>query len=539
MRIRVNGTCAAANILRGYLESRPHFNVTTGQADYTVHLVEEPVSSIILDSVDCPLERNIKKFIAQYLPERDLAIRPIGEIQSDREIKVIIPANDKQATDAAALGIFCGLERGVTAKKTPITLEPEPQEERKLTRKESILEWPYWKALWAALVLVLLLLIAVRAHAQESPAGQYPAPIDLKKAGGTTIDSDFYDALNHAFKVNVVAGGAGGGLAQLQVGRASDGAFVNVGYFTGQQSVPTTCVSGCSSTSFADRSAYTFGTTSFGVSGGVFDDTPPADLTTGLSGAFRVTPKRGLHINLRNQAGTEIGTSTTPIRTDPTGTTPQPVSGTVTANQGTANTAANAWPAKVTDGTNTAAVKAASTAAAATDPSAVVALSPNSPIPTGANTIGAISNTGFNVNNSPTVGQGTAAAGTAGWPHTQGNVAAVTAAWTSATTVDTTLSLAVTNYSTIMLSYRGSSTLTAGSLVFEVSDDGGTNWYAFAATRQDVSYTTETSFTIAVTNQLWQSHIVGATNFRVRLNPAISGTGTVNLRLQASAGRLG
>lgn len=36
----------------------------------------------------------------------------------------------------------------------------------------------------------------------------------------------------------------------------------------------------------------------------------------------------------------------------------QPVSGTVTANQGTPNTTANAWPAKVTDGTNTATVTA-------------------------------------------------------------------------------------------------------------------------------------------------------------------------------------
>jgi len=45
---------------------------------------------------------------------------------------------------------------------------------------------------------------------------------------------------------------------------------------------------------------------------------------------------------------------------------------------------------KITDGTNTAAVKAASTAAAATDPSLVVALSPNSSVPTGANTIGSV-----------------------------------------------------------------------------------------------------------------------------------------------------
>jgi hypothetical protein len=66
----------------------------------------------------------------------------------------------------------------------------------------------------------------------------------------------------------------------------------------------------------------------------------------------------------------------------------QPVSGTVTDNQGTPNTIANAWPVKNTDGTNTAAVKAASTAAAATDPALAVTLSPNSPLPAGANQLG-------------------------------------------------------------------------------------------------------------------------------------------------------
>lgn len=48
-----------------------------------------------------------------------------------------------------------------------------------------------------------------------------------------------------------------------------------------------------------------------------------------------------------------------------------------TATQGAPNTAANAWPIKNTDGTNTAAVKAASTAPVATDPALVVGLSPN------------------------------------------------------------------------------------------------------------------------------------------------------------------
>jgi hypothetical protein len=52
----------------------------------------------------------------------------------------------------------------------------------------------------------------------------------------------------------------------------------------------------------------------------------------------------------------------------------QPVSGTVTANQGGAP-----WTATIQQGGNSAVVKAASTAAAATDPSLVVNISPNSP----------------------------------------------------------------------------------------------------------------------------------------------------------------
>lgn len=48
----------------------------------------------------------------------------------------------------------------------------------------------------------------------------------------------------------------------------------------------------------------------------------------------------------------ELGTSSDPVRTDPTGTTTQPVSGTVTANQGTAAGAAAPWPVRVSDGSS-------------------------------------------------------------------------------------------------------------------------------------------------------------------------------------------
>lgn len=142
------------------------------------------------------------------------------------------------------------------------------------------------------------------------------------------------------------------------------------------------------------------------------------------------------YVNLRSAAGVEQGTAAAPLRIDPTGTTPQPVtesgtwvmrlqdgSGTAITSQassaqraldvgidvagvqvdprtrtwnlsasdvplvsqGTAAAASGGWPVKVTDGTSTAAVKAASTAPLATDPSLVVTQSPNSPAATAAN----------------------------------------------------------------------------------------------------------------------------------------------------------
>lgn len=88
----------------------------------------------------------------------------------------------------------------------------------------------------------------------------------------------------------------------------------------------------------ADEAAFTFGTTQQVPFGCVFQTTATNNaLTTGQSGAVQCTAQRAPFVNLRNASGTEIGTSGAPLRTDPTGTTIQPVSGTVTANAGTGN----------------------------------------------------------------------------------------------------------------------------------------------------------------------------------------------------------
>jgi hypothetical protein len=128
---------------------------------------------------------------------------------------------------------------------------------------------------------------------------------------------------------------------------------------------------------------------------GTVTTTPPANASTNVAQVNGVTVLTGAGAVGTGSARIAVGQDTTTIAGSAPGTagtpsanvvtvqgsgsgTALPVSGTVTGNQGTANTLANAWAAKITDATNgPAAVKAASTAAAATDPSLVVALSPN------------------------------------------------------------------------------------------------------------------------------------------------------------------
>lgn len=206
-------------------------------------------------------------------------------------------------------------------------------------------------------------------------------------------------------------------------------------------------------------------------------------------------------------------------------------SGTWTVAQGAANTLANKWPVqitdgtntmptadtatralfeKITDGTNTAAVKAASTAAAAADPSLVVGLSPNSPLPTGTNNIGSVNNV---------------------------QTAESIAAWTSSTTNNTALALTVTGYGSVTVTLNQGTTITGGAVTFEGSDTvAGTNWYPISMVSTAGATVPVSTYTlVASTNVAFQTNVAGFIQFRVRLSPAISGTGTVNVGIAANA----
>jgi hypothetical protein len=217
-----------------------------------------------------------------------------------------------------------------------------------------------------------LALLGGRAQLQQ-PGNN--ASVNLNQIGGSSVSSSLYDSGNNALKVNCIVGCSAAGsftdnsafttgstsvtnvsglfndtATNLTSGNA--GAirattdrmlFVNIGKIGG--SVPTltgsslnvNCTGGCSSsTGFTDNSAFTVGTTTETNVGGVFNDGLSA-LSSGNAAAARITPNRGVHVNLRNNSGTEIATSANPLRIDPTGTTTQPVSGTVTSNIGTTN----------------------------------------------------------------------------------------------------------------------------------------------------------------------------------------------------------
>jgi hypothetical protein len=122
-------------------------------------------------------------------------------------------------------------------------------------------------------------------------------------------------------------GGSGGDVNLTQLGgtNLSGANIVDVG----NTALKVSCVTGCDpGGAFTDNSAFTAGTTNESNIGGVYNDGLAA-VTSGNAAAARITAQRALQTNLRNNAGTEIGTSGAPLRIDPTGSTTQPVSGTV------------------------------------------------------------------------------------------------------------------------------------------------------------------------------------------------------------------
>lgn len=153
----------------------------------------------------------------------------------------------------------------------------------------------------------LMLALASSVVAQPAPTGIVPFKVDLARIAGVNFTSSPYiDVANSAFRVNVVAGAAGGGIAQLQV-RSAGNVWTDVGFSGGNQNVPVNCVVGCvAGGSFADAAAFTFGTTPVGLAAFVVDDVAPNTVAENSAGAGRMSTNRIPYFSLHTDAGTAL-----------------------------------------------------------------------------------------------------------------------------------------------------------------------------------------------------------------------------------------
>jgi hypothetical protein len=213
--------------------------------------------------------------------------------------------------------------------------------------------------------------------------------------------------------------------------------------------------------SFADNSAFTFGTTGITNIGHVVDDVATNTVAENSAGAPRMNTNRIAYANIRNNAGTEVGTASNPFRVDLS------PSQNVTVNQGQGS---NTFP----------------------------------------------------------------------WSVQPGNFAVFSAAWTSATAIDTTISNSDAGTCLIGVRLTTTSTMTGGVINFEVSD-GVTDYFPVLAYRAGSLAAPETTYSLTSPpdSKVWQVDACGFGSFRVRLNPAISGTGTANISVQGTGAALG
>lgn len=162
--------------------------------------------------------------------------------------------------------------------------------------------------------------------------------VRIPGAGGTVWVLRTTDTAGvHVPHVIVDSGGGGGGGTASTFGAAFPATGTAVGMsqggnmvaFTGTSNNLNVQCANCSGSgvSAVDEAAFTAGTSVFAPGGGFFQTTATANaLTNGQQGMWQMTATRAGFVNLRNAAGTEVGTAGAALRTDPVGTTTQPVS---------------------------------------------------------------------------------------------------------------------------------------------------------------------------------------------------------------------
>jgi len=105
--------------------------------------------------------------------------------------------------------------------------------------------------------------------------------------------------------------------------------------------------------------------------------------------------------------------------------------------------------------------------------------------------------------------------------------------WNSSTPSQSVMEVDALGYTCVAVSYVKSGDISAGTIVFEASDDA-VNWYPVNAVEIG-SLSPALNYALSGTNKFWQIGISGFITFRIRLGVAITGAGTATFRGRSSA----
>jgi hypothetical protein len=109
----------------------------------------------------------------------------------------------------------------------------------------------------------------------------------------------------------------------------------------------------------------------------------------------------------------------------------------------------------------------------------------------------------------------------------------VTATWTSATTVDTAIQISTDGFTTVGVQEEKTGSITLGTIIFQVSDSATGPWSTISAGRVKGEQVDE-SYALSGTSASWQVFVSGFKYFQVKLSVAITNTGSVALSIMAS-----
>jgi len=135
MRIKIIGDCESARALRGLLrkagfavtEVLPAELLKSAQgpaAGYVIRIEEYRAvdTGIHFDSIDCELEAAILRHVTQLSPNPVVVDRPGGQVHSDREIRIVVPAGEEREQQAVEFGVLRGLVDIIHGKAQPPAL---------------------------------------------------------------------------------------------------------------------------------------------------------------------------------------------------------------------------------------------------------------------------------------------------------------------------------------------------------------------------------------------------------------------------------